>query len=172
MYQNGTQNIFKYLIEIYFDQQVPWNSPSVPWNFSKNLWTTFVVPLNSGELKQHKLKFHGISFRSKVPWISLELFHTPKFHGIPWNWSILNTPVSAKMAQDQRKWHAVLLLFIPRNTHTYIYINIEREWKKEGGRGIIPTNRMSRLYKILSEFDYVIACVYHACTITTFTTDI
>ena len=98
----------------------------VPWNFLNNIWTTPVVP-----------------------WNSMEFFPDPKFHGIPWNFSILpssmefhgtlvfdwwfdviwlkshrnvtycidfniviriwNTPVSAKMAQGQRKWRAVYI---------------------------------------------------------------
>ena len=67
----------------------------VPWNFLNSIWTTPVVPWNSMELKQRKLKFHGILRNSMefcpdpkfygIPW---NFFHTPEFHGIPWNFGI------------------------------------------------------------------------------------
>ena len=76
MYQNGIHNLFSKLIETNFDQKLP-------WHFSNNIWTTFVVQCNSMELKQHKLKLHGNLAWSKVPW---NFFHTPEFHGIPCNY--------------------------------------------------------------------------------------
>ena len=92
------------LIETHLIKKFNGTFSMVPWKFLNNIWATSVVPLNSMELKQQNVKFHGILSRSmkllpysRVPWNSMEFhgtFNFPpkfpygtflKFHGIPWN---------------------------------------------------------------------------------------
>ena len=97
MYQNGIQNLFSKLIETNFDQKLP-------WHFSNNIWTTFVVQCNSMELKQHKLKLHGILAWSKVPW---NFFHTPEFHGIPCNFKFHKKFHGISWSSMERFWSSI-----------------------------------------------------------------
>ena len=180
-YRNIVQNLFSMLIETYLDQKVPWNFLQSSMElFEQHLNDTCGFQgINSMELEQHILNFHGIpwnfvqiqtsmefhgTFSILIPWNfkfppknSME-FHGIflKFHGIhgvPWNlinfilkkiiflnifflvfdwwldviWlkshrnatycinfniviRILNTPMSAKMAQGQRKRRAVIYI--------------------------------------------------------------
>ena len=79
-------------------------SPVFHGTFLNKIWTTFVVPWNSMELKQQNLKFHGIPWNFVQIQSSMEFhgtftilpssmeFHGTflKFHGIPWNFMELD----------------------------------------------------------------------------------
>ena len=65
--------IFSKLIETYFDKKNPWNFLNSSMELWNNIWT-IVVPMNSMQLKQHNIKFHGI------PWNFIQIQSSMEFY--------------------------------------------------------------------------------------------
>ena len=67
--------IFSKLIETYFDKKNPWNFLNSSMELWNNIWT-IVVPMNSMQLKQHNIKFHGIPWNFIQTQSSMEFYET------------------------------------------------------------------------------------------------
>ena len=126
------------------------NSTELPLNsmdlFDQHLFSIWGSMLSHG-IKQHKLKFHGISFLFNIPWDFMEFFlffHVPKFHGILWN-----SPFSRKRFQG-----------IPGNYVDLPRSSMEFRWENhifKYGRIIMIMYHLAKLiikYCILHWFQY------------------